>query len=144
VLQTGEFDFAWNVLVEDEVLKRMENAGKGRVMMASGGSVEFIQVNTTDPYTEVDGERASPKSRHPLFKDPRLRQAMSLLVDRQNIQDFVFGRTGTATPNILNNPARFRSPNRKPSSTSTRPTRCWTVPAGSAAATACARRTGAS
>jgi peptide/nickel transport system substrate-binding protein len=113
VLQTGEFDFAWNVLVEDEVLKRMEAAGKGRVVMASGGSVEFIQVNTTDPYSDVDGERASPKSRHPLFKDPVLRQAMSLLVDRQNIQDFVFGRTGTATPNILNNPARFRSPNRK-------------------------------
>ena len=113
VLQTGEFDFAWNVLVEDEVLKRMEAAGKGRVAMAAGGSVEFIQVNTTDPIAEVDGERASPKSRHPLFKDPVLRQAMSLLVDRQNIQDFVFGRTGTATPNILNNPARFRSPNRR-------------------------------
>mgnify|MGYP003422967609 CR=1 FL=1 len=40
-------------------------------------------------------------------------KAMSLLVDRQNIQDFVFGRTGSATPNILNNPARFRSPNRR-------------------------------
>ena len=113
VLQTGEFDFAWNVLVEDEVLKRMEAAGKGRVAMAPGGSVEFIQLNTTDPGSEVDGERSSPKSRHPLFKDPVLRQAMSLLVDRQNIQDYVFGRTGEATPNVLNNPARFRSPNRR-------------------------------
>ena len=28
VLQTGEFDFAWNLAVEDEILKRMEAAGK--------------------------------------------------------------------------------------------------------------------
>ncbi len=113
VLQTGEFDYAWNVLVEDEVLRRMEAAGKGRVLMASGGSVEFIQLNAADPGAEVDGERSSPKSRHPQFSDPVLRQAMSLLLDRQNIQDHVFGRTGEATPNILNNPARFRSPNRR-------------------------------
>jgi peptide/nickel transport system substrate-binding protein len=28
VLQTGEFDYAWNLLVEDEVLKRMEAAAR--------------------------------------------------------------------------------------------------------------------
>jgi peptide/nickel transport system substrate-binding protein len=113
VLQTGEYDYAWNLLVEDEVLKRLEAGRRGRVLMAAGGSVEFIQLNTTDPWTEVDGERASPKSRHPQFSDPALRHAMALLLDRQSIQDFVFGRTGQATPNILNNPARFRSPNRQ-------------------------------
>ena len=113
VLQTGEFDYAWNLLVEDDVLRRLESGGKGRVMMVAGGSVEFIQLNAADPWTEVDGERSSPKSRHPQLSDPALRQAMALLLDRQSIQDFVFGRTGRATPNILNNPARFRSPNRR-------------------------------
>jgi peptide/nickel transport system substrate-binding protein len=29
------------------------------------------------------------------------------------VQDFIYGRTGVATPNFLNNPPRFRSPNRK-------------------------------
>ncbi len=113
VLQTGEFDFAWNLLVEDEVLKRMESGGKGRVSVAEGGTVEFIQLAYADPATEVDGERSSPNSRHPVFQDPAVRQAMALLVDRQSIQDFVFGRGGPATPNILTNPARFRSPNNK-------------------------------
>ncbi|MBL8333361.1 MAG: peptide ABC transporter substrate-binding protein, partial [Rubrivivax sp.] len=113
VLQTGEFDYAWNLLVEEEVLKRLEAGGRGRVQMAAGGSVEFIQLNCTDPWTEMEGERASARSRHPQFRDPALRQAMALLLDRQNIQDFVFGRTGVATPNILNNPPRFRSPNRR-------------------------------
>ncbi len=30
VLQTGEFDYAWNMQVEDEILKRLEGSGKGR------------------------------------------------------------------------------------------------------------------
>ena len=29
VLATGEYDYAWNLQVEDEVLKRMEAGGKG-------------------------------------------------------------------------------------------------------------------
>jgi peptide/nickel transport system substrate-binding protein len=111
VIQTGEFDYAWNLLVEDEVLKRMENGGKGRVVVAPGGTVEFIQLAYADPWTEVDGERSSPKSRHPAFRDPAVREAMALLVDRQSVQDFIFGRGGPATTNILTNPARFRSPN---------------------------------
>ena len=31
VLQTGEFDYAWNMQVEDEILKRLEAGGKGQV-----------------------------------------------------------------------------------------------------------------
>src|SRR5215471_15527457 len=31
VLQTGEYDFAWNLQVEDEILLRLEKGGKGRV-----------------------------------------------------------------------------------------------------------------
>ncbi|MFX7732052.1 peptide ABC transporter substrate-binding protein, partial [Acinetobacter baumannii] len=37
VLQTGEYDFAWNLLVEDEVLKRMETSGKGRIDVQPSG-----------------------------------------------------------------------------------------------------------
>src|SRR6202000_2833564 len=31
VLQTGEYDYAWNMQVEDEILKRLEEAGKGHI-----------------------------------------------------------------------------------------------------------------
>ena len=31
VLQTGEYDYAWNMQVEDEILLRLEKGGKGRV-----------------------------------------------------------------------------------------------------------------
>jgi len=111
VLQTGEFDYAWNLQVEDEILKRMEAGGKGKVYIVPGGDIEFLQLNPTDPYSEVDGERASIKSRHFAFSDPAVRQALALLADRKGIQDFVYGRTGIATANFLNNPPRVRSPN---------------------------------
>ena len=113
VLQTGEFDYAWNLLVEDEILKRFEQGGKGRVVFAASGRVEFVMCNFSDPWTEVDGERSSAKSKHPVLTDPAVRQALSLLVDRGAIERHVYGRAGTATRNFLNNPAQFRSPNGK-------------------------------
>jgi peptide/nickel transport system substrate-binding protein len=111
VLQTGEFDYAWNLQVEDEILKRMEAGGKGRVEITPGANIEHIQVNTTDPWKEVDGERSSIKTAHPLFSDPAVRQALALLVDRKSVQDYIYGRTGIATGNFLNNPQRYVSNN---------------------------------
>ena len=113
VLQTGEYDYAWNLQVEDEVLKRMEAGGKGKVHIVPSGDIEFMQVNITDPVNEVEGERASAKSHHFAFSDPGVRQAMALLADRKAMQDFIYGRTGLATGNFMNNPPRFRSPNTK-------------------------------
>src|SRR6266853_3616170 len=59
VLQTGEYDFAYYVLIEEEVLRRIEQGGKGRVMTIPSSAVSFIQCNQTDPWREVDGERSS-------------------------------------------------------------------------------------
>jgi peptide/nickel transport system substrate-binding protein len=111
VLQTGEFDYAWNLQVEDEILKRLEAAGKGEVLVTESGNIEHIQLNNTDPWTEVDGERSSLKTTHPSLSDPAVRQALNLLVDRKAVQEFIYGRAGIATANFLNNPPRFRSPN---------------------------------
>ncbi len=109
VLQTGEYDYAWNMQVEDAILKRLETGGKGVVNVVPGANIEHIQLNTTDPWTEVDGERSSLKTKHPTLSDPAVRQALMLLVDRQSVQDHIYGRTGVATANFLNNPERFRS-----------------------------------
>src|SRR6266851_4660660 len=109
VLQTGEFDFAWNMQVEDEVLSRLEKGGKGRVEISEGGNVEHIQLNTTDPWTEVDGERSSLKTKHPILSDPAVRRALAFLVDKDSVETHIYGRTGTATANFINNPERFRS-----------------------------------
>jgi peptide/nickel transport system substrate-binding protein len=111
VLQTGEYDYGWNMQVEDEVLKRLEAAGKGRVLIYPGAGIEHIQLNSTDPWTEVDGERASIKTTHPTLSDPAVRDALALLVDRDSVGKYIYGRTGTATGNFINNPEPFYSKN---------------------------------
>jgi peptide/nickel transport system substrate-binding protein len=113
VIQTGEYDYAWNMQVEDEILKRFEQGGKGRADIVSGGNIEHIQVNTTDPWTEVDGERSSAKTKHPTLSDSAVRQALNLLVDRGSVQEEIYGRTGIATANFVNAPSRFVSKNMK-------------------------------
>ncbi|MBM3568398.1 MAG: peptide ABC transporter substrate-binding protein [Alphaproteobacteria bacterium] len=113
VLQTGEFDYAWNMQVEDEILKRMEVGGKGVTVITPGGNIEHIQLNSTDPWTEVDGERSSLKTRHPTLTDKAVRQALGMLIDRASVQEHIYGRTGVATGNFLNNPPRFHSKNTK-------------------------------
>jgi peptide/nickel transport system substrate-binding protein len=111
VLQTGEYDFAGNMQVEDELLKRLEGAGKGRIVIVASGSVEHIQLNNTDPNKEVDGERSSIKTTHPSLTDPVVRQALNLLVDKVSVEKFIYGRTGKATANYINNPQQFVSKN---------------------------------
>jgi peptide/nickel transport system substrate-binding protein len=112
VLQTGEYDYAWNLLVEDEILLKLEKGGQGRVEIVPTGSLEFVLLNATDPTIEVDGERSSVKTRHPLFSDPAVREAINLLIDRASVERFIYGRGGIATPNCINNPERFRTKNR--------------------------------
>ena len=115
VIQTGEYDYAWNMQVEDEILVRLESGGsaKGRVDIVPGGWIEHIKINSADPWTEVDGERSSARTKHPLFSDPVVRQALALLVDRASVQAHIYGRTGTATGNFINAPGRFVSKNTK-------------------------------
>jgi peptide/nickel transport system substrate-binding protein len=111
VLQTGEYDFAWNLQVEDEILQRLEKGGKGKVNISPTGNIEHIQVNTTDPWTEVDGERSSIKSKHPILSEKPVREALALLIDRKSVEQHIYGRTGPATGNFVNNPERYRSKN---------------------------------
>ncbi|MCK1392007.1 peptide ABC transporter substrate-binding protein [Bradyrhizobium sp. 1] len=111
VIQTGEYDFGWNIQVEDDVLLRLEKGGKGRTIYAVGGDTEFIALNFTDPNTEVDGERSSMKTKHPLFSDPAVRKALSMLVDRDSIKKAIYGRAGRTTANFLNGPEKFVSKN---------------------------------
>jgi peptide/nickel transport system substrate-binding protein len=113
VIQTGEYDYGWNMQVEDEILVKLENAGnaKGRTQIVQSRGIEHIQINSADPWTEVDGERSSIKTRHPLFGDPAVRQVLALLVDRAAVQTHIYGRIGIATGNYVNNPSRFVSKN---------------------------------
>ena len=109
VLQTGEYDFAYYIMAEEEVLRRIEQGGKGRIVIVPGAGVSHIQCNQTDPWREVDGERSSIRTMHPSLGDSAVRRAVNLLVDRQTIQDHLVGRSGRIAENFLVAPHRCRS-----------------------------------
>src|SRR5258708_13985597 len=44
VLQTGEYDFAWNLQVEDAILKKLEESGKGPIQLWEAGTTEHIEL----------------------------------------------------------------------------------------------------
>jgi peptide/nickel transport system substrate-binding protein len=75
------------------------------------GSIEHIQLNNTDPWKEVDGERSSIKTKHPYLSDPAVRDALNLLVDRASVHKFIYGRTGEDSANFLIAPDKFASKN---------------------------------
>jgi peptide/nickel transport system substrate-binding protein len=111
VLQTGEYDYGWNLQVEVQVLNSLMQGGKGDLVTGPGGGVEQILLNQADPNTEVDGERASPKSQHPFLTDLNVRHAMALAIDRETMAKQLYGPTGQATANVLTTPTNLYSKN---------------------------------
>ena len=66
VLETGEFDYAWNLQLAPDVLASMQSAGKGQVVSTFGSLVERIMVNLTDPSPNGGDRRSTRDIPHPL------------------------------------------------------------------------------
>ena len=77
----------------------------------SGWRHRRLVLNFTNPNATVDGERSSVKSPHSFFIDIRARTAFCLAIDRIGIAQSLYGRAGIATPNLLEDPPRYRSTN---------------------------------
>jgi peptide/nickel transport system substrate-binding protein len=96
VLQTGEYDYAVSVGgIEAQVLAQLRLGNRGDLIIRPG-AVEQIFFNMADPNTEINSERSSPQSRHPFLTDQRVREAMSLAIDRAGMAKQLFGETGEA------------------------------------------------
>ncbi len=113
VLETGEYDYAWNMQVEWPVLEHMLGAGQGSILTERGGGVEQIYCNQSDPNKELDGQRSSIKTPHPFLTDLKVRQALSLAIDRLTMAKQLYGLEGDATSNVLTTPSRLSSKNTK-------------------------------
>ena len=95
VLQTGDYDFAWNLQVEPEILNNYAAGGKGDLVIVPGNAVEWVAFNFSDPNKDVDGQRSYWKEPHPFLSEKEVRQALAYGVDRQTISDkFYFGSQG--------------------------------------------------
>jgi peptide/nickel transport system substrate-binding protein len=113
VLETGEYDYAWNLQVEWPVLQQMAQGAKGAILAVGGGGVEQIYCNQSDPTKEVDGQRSSLRGPHAFLTDVKVRQAMGLGIDRETIAKQLYGQTGESTANVLTTPTRVNSKDTK-------------------------------
>ena len=112
VMETGEFDYAWNTQIPPDSQTAMTAAGKGQFVVAFGTSVERIEINLTDPSADLpEGERSTVKHPHPILSDMKVRQALSMAIDRQILSDVGYGAGGSPTCNVIPNPPAFVSGN---------------------------------
>lgn len=112
VLETGEYDYAWNTQLAPDVLAGMEAAGKGKVSAAFGSLVERLHVNLTDPSSSLpEGERSTLKHPHPILSDANVRKALSMAIDRQLLTEVGYGIAGKPTCNIVPAPEAWASDN---------------------------------
>ena len=110
VLETGEFDYGWNLQVDPANLKQMASAGKGQVVSAFGTSVERFMINATNPDPALGDKRGTVEGGpHPYLSDPAVRKALSMAIDRQVISDAGYGAAGKPTCNVLPAPAIYAS-----------------------------------
>ncbi len=109
VLETGEFDYAWNLQLAPNVLQQMSEAGKGQVISSFGTAVERIMVNMTDPSPDLGETRATRANPHPILSDINVRKALSLAIDRNILNEIGYGITGKPTCNVVPAPAIYAS-----------------------------------
>ena len=112
VLETGEFDYAWNLQLAPEVIEQMAAGGKGQTIAAFGSLVERIHVNMTDASSSLpEGERSTAKHPHPSLSDPAVRQALSMAIDRDLLVEIGYGQAGRPTCNLVPAPELYASDN---------------------------------
>ena len=112
VLETGEFDYAWNLQLAPDVIANMLKGGKGETVAAFGSLVERIEMNMTDPSPSLpEGERSTAKHPHPALSDVRVRKALSMAIDRALLVEIGYGQAGRPTCNLVPAPALYASDN---------------------------------
>lgn len=112
VMETGEFDYAWNTQINPEQQAQMEAGGKGKFVNAFGTLVERIEMNMTDPSPALpEGERSTTKHPHPFLSDIKVRKALSMAIDRNALVEIGYGGAGRPTCNLVPAPALYASDN---------------------------------
>ena len=112
VLETGEFDLAWNLQLAPDVLANMAKGGKGEARSGFGSLVERIMVNMTNPDPALpEGERSTVAHPHPFLSNANVRKALSIAIDRNLLVEVGYGRAGRPTCNLVPAPALYASDN---------------------------------
>ena len=112
VMETGEFDYGWNLQLAPDVIAKMAEGGKGMPISAFGALVERLEMNLTNPSPDLPAEtRATVAEPHPFLSDRNVREALSMAINRQELVDVGYGDAGLPTCNLVPAPALYASDN---------------------------------
>jgi peptide/nickel transport system substrate-binding protein len=112
VVQTGDFDYAWNVQAEPEIIEEIQASGdQGTILQQVNTTVEAFYINFSDPNTEVDGQRSEMNTPNPVLSDKAVRDALNLAINRELISREFYGDGELAESNVLAGNPFFDSPN---------------------------------
>ncbi|MCP3971076.1 MAG: peptide ABC transporter substrate-binding protein [Rhodobacteraceae bacterium] len=109
VMETGEFDYAWNLQLAPDVIANMELGGKGTPIAGFGPLVERIMLNQTNPDPALGADERSVVRPHPFLGDPAVYKAMSMAIDRTLLVEVGYGKAGKVTCNWVPAPDIFNS-----------------------------------
>lgn len=112
VIQTGEYDFAWNLQVEPDLLTNMvDDDAPGKLTRFPGVGPERINFNFSDPNKEVEGQRSEMNTPHPFLTDDAVREAIATAIDRQTIADEFYGLGQPPATNLITGDPDIESDN---------------------------------
>ena len=112
VMETGEYDYGWNLQLAPDVIAKMAQGGKGQPISAFGALVERLEMNLTNPSPNLPAEtRATVAEPHPFLSDRNVREALSMAINRQELVDVGYGDAGRPTCNLVPAPALYASDN---------------------------------
>ncbi|MCR9107531.1 peptide ABC transporter substrate-binding protein [Marivita sp. XM-24bin2] len=110
VMETGEFDYAWNLQLAPDVIAQMEEGGKGVAIAGFGPLLERIMINQTDPDPSLpEGERSTAAHPHPFLREPAVYKAMSMAIDRPLLVEIGYGQAGKVGCSWVPAPEAFAS-----------------------------------
>jgi peptide/nickel transport system substrate-binding protein len=109
-METGEFDYAWNMQLAPDVLASMAEGGVGTPISAFGTLVERLEMNLTNPSSDLpEGERSTVMHPHPFLSEFDVRHALSMAIDRELLVEVGYGQAGRPTCNLVPGPEIYAS-----------------------------------
>lgn len=112
VMETGEYDYGWNMQLAPEVLAEMAAGGKGAPVSAFGTLVERLEMNLTNPSPDLPADtRSTVAEPHPFLSDINVRKALSMAIDRPLLVEIGYGQAGRVTCNLVPAPAIYTADN---------------------------------
>ncbi|MCZ4268078.1 MAG: peptide ABC transporter substrate-binding protein [Pseudomonadota bacterium] len=107
VMETGEFDYAWNLQLAPDVIAQMEAGGKGKAVAGFGPLLERIMLNNTNPSADLSPEERSVIRPHPFLSDPAVYKALSMAIDRELLVEIGYGKAGRPSCSWVPAPETF-------------------------------------